>query len=128
MFTPSEVVRPWSRRDVLRVGAAAFGLSLPALLRCEQTQAARPGKPKAKSVIILYLSGGHSQLDTFDPKPDAPDDIRGPFTTIKTKLPGVIFSELVPHCASCGRRRPLSSASTAPRSRGRPTSRSFLWG
>jgi uncharacterized protein (DUF1501 family) len=91
------------RRELLRVGGLAVGgLSLPMMI-ARPAVAAGP-KPKsfgaAKNCIILYLSGGHSQLDTFDPKPDAPDDIRGPFTTIQTKLPGVRFSELIPHCAS----------------------------
>jgi hypothetical protein len=54
---------------------------------------------QAKHCIILYLSGGPAQLDTFDPKPDAPEDIRGEFSTIATVLPGVRFSELVPHTA-----------------------------
>ena len=91
------------RRELLRVGGLAVGgLALPALL-AKPALAVGP-KPKsfgkAKNCIILYLSGGHSQLDTFDPKPDAPDDIRGPFTTIKTKLPAVNFPELVPNCAN----------------------------
>ena len=73
-------------------------------LLLEQTAAApRPASRgrasfgKAKNCIILYLSGGPAQLDTFDPKPDAPDDIRGEFSTIPTAVPGVRFSELLPH-------------------------------
>src|SRR5262249_39362243 len=54
---------------------------------------------KAKNCILLYLSGAPSQLDTFDPKPDAPDDIRGEFKTIATSVPGVRFSELLPKAA-----------------------------
>jgi uncharacterized protein (DUF1501 family) len=89
------------RRELLRVGGLSMlGLSLPALL--SNRAAASEKKPTAKSFgkartcIILYLSGAPSQLDTFDPKPDAPDDIRGEFSTIATSVTGVRFSELVP--------------------------------
>jgi hypothetical protein len=96
------------RREMLRVGGLSLtGLTLPMLLdRNRATAAARPStRPtsasfgKAKNCIILYLSGGPAQLDTFDPKPDAPDDIRGEFSTIATALPGVRFSELLPRSA-----------------------------
>src|SRR5271155_3119021 len=92
------------RREMLRVGGLSLaGLSLPTLLA--NTAAATQRGPtarsfgKAKNCIILYLSGGPAQLDTFDPKPDAPQDIRGEFSTIPTALTGVRFSELVPHTA-----------------------------
>jgi hypothetical protein len=92
------------RRELLRVGGLSMtGLSLPSLLSSQANAA--PSRPasrsfgKAKSCIILYLSGGPAQLDTFDPKPDAPEDIRGEFTTIATPLAGVRFSELVPNTA-----------------------------
>ena len=91
-----------SRRELLlRVGGLSLtGLSLPLLLN-RPAAAADGAKPagsfgKAKNCIILYLSGAPSQLDTFDPKPDAPDDIRGEFGTIATAVPGVRFSELLP--------------------------------
>ena len=90
------------RRELLRVGGLALGgLALPHLTAAP-TSSASKGKSfgKAKNCILLYLSGGPAQLDTFDPKPDAPDDIRGEFSTIQTKLPGVRFSELCPHTAS----------------------------
>jgi hypothetical protein len=91
------------RRELLRVGGLSLaGLSLPGLLQNTARGAARPAARsfgKAKSCIILYLSGGPAQLDTFDPKPDAPEDIRGEFSTIATAVPGVRFSELVPHTA-----------------------------
>src|ERR1051326_8103477 len=88
------------RRELLRIGGLTLtGLSLPALL--QNTAAASQRRPttrsfgRARSCIILYLSGGPSQLDTFDPKPDAPEDIRGEFSTIATSVTGVRFSELV---------------------------------
>jgi hypothetical protein len=102
LWGPSRI----DRREMLRVGGLALGgLALPQLLARPAAASAPAGSKgksfgKAKNCIILYLSGGPAQLDTFDPKPDAPDDIRGPFTTIQTKLPGVRFSELVPHTAS----------------------------
>ncbi len=92
------------RRELLRVGGLSLaGLSLPTLLQgsASANQRRRPVRSfgQAKNCIILYLSGGPAQLDTFDPKPDAPDDIRGEFSTIATTVAGVRFSELVPHSA-----------------------------
>jgi hypothetical protein len=86
---------------MIRVGGLGLlGIGLPALA----SESKKPiGKPasfgKAKNCILLYLSGGPAQLDTFDPKPDAPEDIRGEFKTIPTSLTGVRFSELLPNAA-----------------------------
>src|SRR5262249_8779228 len=89
-----------SRRDFLRVGAlTALGLSLSDLLRMEAAQAAGAEAPSADAVILLWLGGGMSQIDTFDPKPDAPPEIRGHFGTIPTKLAGVRFSDRLPRLA-----------------------------
>jgi hypothetical protein len=97
---------PLDRREMLRLGGLGMlGLSLPALLeRTAFASGPAPAKKaksfgQAKNCIILYLSGGPAQLDTFDPKPDAPEDIRGEFKTIQTTLPGVRFSELLPTAA-----------------------------
>jgi Protein of unknown function (DUF1501) len=88
----------FTRREMLRVGGLALGgLSLPTLLASAAPKGGSFGK--AKNCIILYLSGGPAQLDTFDPKPDAPEDVRGEFSTIATSLPGVRFSELLPNAA-----------------------------
>ena len=94
------------RRELLRVGELSLaGVSLPLLLRSPASAAAGvPGsKPKsfgqAKNCIILYLSRGPAHLDTFAQKPDAPEDIRGEFSTIPTSLPGVRFSELLPYAS-----------------------------
>jgi hypothetical protein len=96
-----------SRREMLRVGSLSLaGLTLPTLLDRNRAAAASgssrraSGFGKAKNCIILYLSGAPSQLDTFDPKPDAPDEIRGEFGTIATSVPGVRFSELLPRSAT----------------------------
>jgi hypothetical protein len=91
-----------NRREMLRVGGLSLaGLSLPRILSANTPSTAPKGKSfgKAKNCIILYLSGGPAQLDTFDPKPDAPEDIRGEFKTIQTSLSGVRFSELLPNAA-----------------------------
>src|SRR5262245_83938 len=81
-----------TRRELLQAGGAGLlGLSLPRLLAAEELQ--RPVKPRAKSVIFLFLFGGPSQLETFDLKPNAPADIRGPFTEIASRTPGLRICE-----------------------------------
>jgi hypothetical protein len=82
-----------TRRDFLRTAAAsAAGLALAA------TATARPplALGKAKSCIFINMVGGPGHLDTFDPKPDAPGDVRGPFRPIQTNVPGLHLSELFP--------------------------------
>jgi len=70
-----------SRRQVLRVGSLGlFGLNLPGLLRAEDENRSKGKEAKQRSCILLWLSGGISQLDSFDPKPDAPIEIRGEFS------------------------------------------------
>jgi uncharacterized protein (DUF1501 family) len=98
---------PMSRRDFIRLGAA--GLSVPAWLALQATGAARASPPaagfgRAKSCIILFAWGGMSHLDTFDPKPDAPSDIRGEFRPIRTTVPGLEISEHLPRLARQARR------------------------
>ncbi len=86
------------RREILQAGGAGLlGLSLPKLLAAE----AQTGAPhaKAKSVIFLLLFGGPSQLETFDMKPDAPDQVRGPFKPIASRTPELLISEHLPHTA-----------------------------
>ncbi len=99
-----------TRRDLLRVGGASFlGLSLGDILQLQAAQAATnspqafagsgPGWNKAKSVIMVYLQGGPSHLDLWDPKDNVPDNVRSVFKAIPTKLPGVKFTELLPKLA-----------------------------
>jgi uncharacterized protein (DUF1501 family) len=96
----SDLIRVGSRRWFLQTGLAGLaGLSLPDLLRC-RAQAAAPRAGDRKAVILLWLSGGPSQLDTWDPKPDAPREVRGPFGSIATKVPGVRVCEHLPLQAS----------------------------
>ncbi len=87
------------RRDFLQLGLRGMlGLGLCDLLRLKARAAeAQPGKPASKQVncIMIWLDGGPSHFETFDPKPDAPADIRGVFKTVPTKVPGVHFSEPV---------------------------------
>src|SRR5262245_52162025 len=88
-----------SRRSFVQVGGLALGgLTLPELLRAE---AQRGVRRSAKSVIMVYLSGGLAHQDTFDPKPNAPAEVRGEFRTIPTALPGVRISEMLPRLARC---------------------------
>ncbi|MBI1345757.1 DUF1501 domain-containing protein [bacterium] len=93
----------YSRRELLQIGGTSLmGLSLPALLRSEKAHAneeARYGGPgfgKAKHVILVYLQGGPSHLDLWDPKTDVPDNVKSVFNPIDTVLPGVQFTELLP--------------------------------
>jgi hypothetical protein len=92
-----------SRRELLRIGGlSALGLSLPDLLRASQTAAPPKGiinDPtfgRAKNIVYVWLQGGPPQHETFDPKPDAPSEIRGPFKPIQTNIPGIQFCELLP--------------------------------
>ncbi|MDE2125667.1 MAG: DUF1501 domain-containing protein [Armatimonadetes bacterium] len=88
-----------TRRELMRVGGAGMlGLALPAFLRSEASAAPStlPGFKSVKSVILLYLQGGPSHIDIWDPKPDAPADVRGLFKPIKTNVPGVWLSETMP--------------------------------
>ena len=111
MSQPPPLDRPfsgaWSRREWLRVGGlGSLGISLPGLLHANA--AAPSGKPasfgRAKSVILLFLSGGPPQHETFDPKPEAPSEIRGPFRPIATSVPGIQFCETLPHTAKIAHR------------------------
>lgn len=89
----------WDRRAFLQIGASSvLGLSLADLLQARATPSGlNPGS--ARAVILLWLWGGPSQLDTWDPKPQAPLEYRGPFGTIPTRIPGVRFCELFPRLA-----------------------------
>src|SRR5215472_6908483 len=92
----SDLIRVGSRRWFLQTGLAGLaGLSLPDLLR-RRARGASPGRTDRKAVILIWLSGGPSQLDTWDPKPAAPSEVRGPFGSIATKVPGVRISEYFP--------------------------------
>src|SRR5205085_4292142 len=88
-----------SRRELLQAGASAvLGLGLPDLLRVKATGGVAPSRT-AKSVLMLWLWGGPAQLDTWDPKPNAPLEFRGPFAPIATNVSGIRIGELFPQLA-----------------------------
>jgi len=92
-----------TRRDLLRVGSVGlFGLSLPGILAL-QARAAESETAKAASTdvnaILIWLDGGPSHIDMFDPKPEAPAEIRGEFGAIETSLSGVRISDQLPRLA-----------------------------
>jgi hypothetical protein len=91
-----------SRRNLLKASALGVaGLSLPTLLRSRAEAAQRrESSPRAKSVILLWMAGGPSHIDTWDPKPDRPIENRGPFDVTATKLPGVVICEHLPKLAA----------------------------
>ena len=88
----------------MRLGAlSVLGLTLPDLLRLEAANAATGAGTgaRAKNVLLIYLGGGLTHHDTFDPKPEAPQEIRGKYATIPTGITGVRFSERMPELAKC---------------------------
>lgn len=93
--------RGWTRRELLRAGAlSAAGISLPQLLRLEAAERSDgDGAVRAKSVILLWLWGGPSHLDSFDMKPKAPVQYRGPYSPIASSVPGLDVCELLPQIA-----------------------------
>lgn len=100
---------PATRRTFLRVGGAGMlGISLPQLLQLKSAAAAEakaedsqshgggPGWNQAKNIILVYLQGGPSHLDLWDPKENVPDNVKSVFKPISTKIPGVQFTENLP--------------------------------
>src|SRR4051794_31931023 len=84
-----------SRREFLRIGGlGAWGLS-----RLDRDATAAVGAPADRAVILLLLVGGPSQHETWDPKPEAPSEVRGPFRSIATTVPGVRIGEHLPRLA-----------------------------
>ncbi len=98
-----------TRRDILRIGGSGFlGLSLGSLFELQAAQAAlneegsrgAPGWGRAKSIVMVYLQGGPSHLDLWDPKDDVPEKVKSAFGTIDTKVPGISVKETLPSLAS----------------------------
>ena len=88
------------RRELLRLGLGGFtSLSMPGLFNL-RSQGATDKHSEKTAIILVWLRGGCSHLDTFDPKPDAPAEYRGPFKQINTKVPGIQLTELLPGLAS----------------------------
>ncbi len=94
-----------TRRALLRVGGSSLlGLTLGSMFRLQahaedKPTGGGPGWGKAKSIIMLYLQGGPSHLDLWDPKENVPDNVRSVFQPIPTKLPGIQFTEILPQLA-----------------------------
>src|ERR1035438_2237821 len=96
--SPKKLCNGWTRRELLgSVGFGALGLGASALL--PRADAAAPPRSfgKAKSCILLYLYGSPSQLETFDPKPDAPLEVRGELRSIRSNVPGADVGEVLPY-------------------------------
>lgn len=90
-----------TRRDVLRVGSLGIaGLTLPNLLRARAQAASVGNSSKQTSVVLLWLPGGPTHMDTYDLKPDAPAEFRGSFKPISGRVPGMEISELMPKQAA----------------------------
>ena len=95
-----------NRRDLIRIGGlTALGLGIGDLFRLQRAAAAgeeasSPIKRAAKSCILIWLDGGPSHLETFDPKPNAPTEVRGPLESIGTSIPGIRISECLPRTAA----------------------------
>ncbi|MAI69828.1 MAG: hypothetical protein CMM01_02825 [Rhodopirellula sp.] len=109
-----------TRRSFVSAGGlTALGLGMGDILRLQRATADNPlsnisAKAKAKSCILIWLDGGASHLDTFDPKPEAPSEVRGPFDSINTKLPGIRVSEHMPRTAKILDQLALIRSVTSP--------------
>jgi hypothetical protein len=90
-----------SRRQLVQAGSLGLlGLSLPRLLQADALARSGGIEPRAKACLFIDQYGGASQIDTWDPKPDAPAEIRGPYQPIETPVPGVRVCELLPRLAA----------------------------
>src|SRR6266571_3787024 len=104
---PGSTCDGFSRREFLRVGGAGMlGISLADIFRLQASaESASPdakqksGWGRAKNVIFIFLQGGPSHIDIWDPKPDAPSNVRGEFKQIKTNVPGIWLTEVMPKLA-----------------------------
>lgn len=104
-FQPAanDLIRVGSRRWFLQAGMAGVaGLSMPQIMQLQAAAAEKnpQRRGKKKAVILFWLSGGPSHIDMWDPKPNAPQEIRSPFATINTNVPGIQFTEHLPLQAS----------------------------
>ncbi len=115
MSYPSAHQASLSRRDFVRIGGlSALGLSLPALLRLRSAQGADAARGRAKSCIVIWLDGGPSHLETFDLKPDAPAEVRGPFASIPTSAGDIRISEHLPKLAKRMEHAAIIRSMTSP--------------
>ncbi|MBI2824583.1 MAG: DUF1501 domain-containing protein [Planctomycetia bacterium] len=117
--SPKRLCDGLSRRDLLKVGtlgalSAGFDCLLPRQAAAAPVAGAPGGFGRAKSCILLYLYGAASQIETFDPKPQAPVEIRGELGAIPTIVPGVQIGELLPHTAQIVDRTAIVRSMTHP--------------
>ena len=111
-----------TRRDLLRVGGlTALGLGLGDFFRLRQAMAAdkpagqsSPGTARAKSCILIWLDGGPSHLESFDPKPDAPEEVRGPLSSIATDQPGIRIGECLERTSRLTNKLAIIRSMTSP--------------
>lgn len=104
-----------TRRDVLRVGGlTALGTGLGHLLPLRNTAAGAESSGAARSCILIWLDGGPSHLETFDLKPDAPAEVRGPLAAIETSVPGIEVCECLPETARRMEHMALVRSMTSP--------------
>ena len=90
---------PFSRRKALQIGGLGMlGVTMPRVIRATEQAVVKSGK--AKSVIFLYQFGGPSHLDTFDPKPLAPDGVRSHYGVIDTAAPGIQICDRLPKAST----------------------------
>ncbi len=102
------------RRDMVRIGClTGLGLGLSDFFRL-QSVASQPSPARAKSCILLWLDGGPSHLETFDLKPNAPVEVRGPFQAINTHVSGIQISELLPETAKVTEKLAIIRSMTSP--------------
>ena len=104
-----------SRRDVMRIGGlSALGLGLGDFFRLRNAHAAALPETKAKSCILIWLDGGPSHLESFDPKPEAPVEVRGPLESIATNLPGIRINECLERTAKMMDKLTVIRSMTSP--------------
>ncbi len=102
-----------TRRDTLRLGGlTALGLGLGDWFNLRARAQSLP--VRAKACILIWLDGGPSHLETFDPKPDAPQEVRGPFAAIPTSVPGIHLAEVLPNTAKIMDQIALVRSITSP--------------
>ena len=103
------------RRDFIRVGGlTVFGLGLGDLFRLQASATDQALAARAKSCILIWLDGGPSHLETFDPKPDAPKEVRGPLSTIATNVSGIRLNECFERTAQVMDRLTIIRSMTSP--------------
>ncbi|MEL6896824.1 MAG: DUF1501 domain-containing protein, partial [Planctomycetota bacterium] len=105
-----------TRRQIVRIGGlSALGLGLGSFFRLQNAGAAgATHPPKAKACILIWLDGGPSHLETFDPKPDAPEEVRGPLGSIRTNVTGVRIGECLERTAGMMDKLTIVRSMTSP--------------